>query len=186
MPANYLTLDIRTLPAWRKWLQKNHATNPGLWLVRHKSHTGVECLDYEEAVREALCFGWIDSLVKRLDDDRFAVKFTPRKPESKWSAINRKRWKELEAEGRLTAAGRALAPTHNTYAPKPKIPILPGYIEKAFKANAKAWSFFQGLTPTYRRHFVVWIHIAKRPETREKRLRESIDLLAAGRKLGLK
>jgi len=143
-------------------------------------------MPYEDSVREALCFGWIDSLIKRLDDDRYARKFTPRQPTSKWSDINRKRWAEVKAGGLLTAAGLAAAPTDNTYAPRPAIPDLPAYIAKALKANPKAWSFFQELAPTYRRHFVVWIHIAKRPETREKRIRESIATLAARKKLGLK
>jgi uncharacterized protein YdeI (YjbR/CyaY-like superfamily) len=154
--------------------------------VFFKAHTGVKSIPYEEMVREALCFGWIDSLVKRLDDDRFAIKVTPRKTTSKWSDINRKRWAELKAAGQLTPAGLAAAPTSNTYAPRPVIPILPGYIAKALKTNSSAWKFFQELAPTYRRDFVVWIHIAKRPETRARRIRESIRLLASGRKLGLK
>jgi uncharacterized protein YdeI (YjbR/CyaY-like superfamily) len=180
------TLEIRNRQQWRAWLEKHHASSPGVWLVFYKGHTGVESIAYEDSVREALCFGWIDSLIKRLDDKRFALKFTPRKPTSKWSAINRKRWVELEAAGLLAPAGHAAAPTNNTYAPKPTIPELPAYIATAFKANRKAWDFFQTLAPTYRRHFVVWIHIAKRPETREKRIRESIALLARGQKLGLK
>jgi uncharacterized protein YdeI (YjbR/CyaY-like superfamily) len=143
-------------------------------------------MPYEDLVCEALCFGWIDSLVKRLDDDRYAIKVTPRKPTSKWSAVNRKRWKKLEAEGRLAAPGIAAAPTANRYAPRPSVPQLPAYIAKAFKTNARAWQHFQTLAPTYRRHFVVWIHVAKRPETRAKRIREAIGLLAAGKKLGLK
>jgi uncharacterized protein YdeI (YjbR/CyaY-like superfamily) len=141
---------------------------------------------YDASVREALCFGWIDSLVKRLDDDRYARKFTPRQPTSKWSDINRKRWVELKVAGLLTAAGLARAPTNNTYSPRQAIPVLPSYLAKALKANPKAWSFFQKLTPTHRRHFVGWIHSARRPETREKRIRESITLLAAEKKLGLK
>lgn len=152
----------------------------------YKDHTGVRSIPYEDSVCEALCFGWIDSLIKRLDDDRYARKFTPRQPTSKWSDINRKRWLELEAAGLLTAAGLAAAPTDNTYAPPPAIPDLPAYIAKELKANPKAWSFFQGLAPTSRRHFVGWIFLAKRPETRKKRIRESIALLAAGKKLGLK
>jgi uncharacterized protein YdeI (YjbR/CyaY-like superfamily) len=179
-------LDLRTRKEWRAWLNKHHASSEGIWLVFHKDHTGVPSIPYEDAVRDALCFGWIDSLIKRLDDERYARKFTPRKPTSKWSASNRKRWAELEAAGELAAAGRAAAPTDNTYAAKPSIPELPAYIAKALKTNAKAWRFFQELAPTHRRHFVVWIHIAKRPETREKRLRESIALLASGKKLGLK
>jgi len=93
---------------------------------------------------------------------------------------------ELKAAGLLAAAGLRAAPTDNTYAPRPTIPDLPAYIAKALKANPKAWSSFEELAPTYRRHFVAWIHTAKRPETREKRIRESIALLTAGKKLGLK
>ena len=77
---------------------------------------------YEDLVREALCFGWIDSLIKRLDDERYAIKVTPRKPTSKWSSINRRRWHELETAGLLAAPGLAAAPTNNTYAPRPVIP----------------------------------------------------------------
>jgi uncharacterized protein YdeI (YjbR/CyaY-like superfamily) len=157
-----------------------------VWLVFYKDHTRVKSIPYEDSVREALCFGWIDSLIQRLDDDRYARKFTPRRPASKWSEINRKRWVELEAAGLLTPAGLASAPTDNTYAPPPAIPDLPGYLAEALKANPRAWGFFLELAPTYRRHFVGWIHLAKRPETREKRIRESIALLAAGKKLGLK
>lgn len=152
----------------------------------YKAHTGVKSIPYEDTVRQALCFGWIDSLVKRLDNDRYALKVTPRKPTSKWSKLNRKRWTELEAAGLLTPAGLATPPTNNTYAPRPVIPELPGYIAKALRANPRAWTFFRELAPTYRRDFVVWIHTAKRPETRARRLRESISLLAAGKKLGLK
>ncbi len=181
-----MTLELRNRRQWRAWLEKYHASSPGVWLAFYKEHTGEESIPYEDSVREALCFGWIDSLIKRLDDRRFARKFTPRQPSSKWSAINRKRWAELEAAGLLTMAGLAAAPTDNTYGPRPKIPELPPYIAEALKANPKAWTFFQQLAPTYRCHFVAWIHTAKRPETREKRMRESIALLAAGKKLGLK
>jgi len=186
MTAELKTLRVTTRQQWRAWLTKHHTSSPGIWLVFFKAHTGGRSIPYEDAVREALCFGWIDSLVKRLDDDRYAFKVTPRQPTSKWSDINRKRWAELEAAGLLTPAGLAAAPTNNTYAPRPVIPELPGYIATALKANASAWKFFRELAPTYRRHFVVWIHTAKRPETRARRIRESIALLAAGKKLGLK
>jgi uncharacterized protein YdeI (YjbR/CyaY-like superfamily) len=180
------TVDLRTRQQWRAWLAKHHASSPGIWLVRHKQHSGVTSMSLDDVVREALCFGWIDSLIKRLDDDRYAIKVTPRKPTSKWSDLNRRRWNELKAAGQLEAPGLAAAPSGNTYAPRPSVPELPSYLAKAIKTNTKAWQFFRTLARTHRRDFVVWIHIAKRPETREKRIREAIALLAAGKKLGLK
>jgi len=186
MTVELTTLHFKTRQEWRTWLEKRHKSSPGIWFVFYKAHTGMKSVAYEDMVREALCFGWIDSLVKRLDGDRYAIKVTPRQPTSKWSQLNRKRWAELKESGLLTASGLAAAPTDNDYGPMPAIPELPDYIAKAFKADAKAWQFFQGLAPSYRRHFVGWIHTAKRPETRQKRLHESIRLLAAGKKLGLK
>jgi uncharacterized protein YdeI (YjbR/CyaY-like superfamily) len=146
----------------------------------------VKSIPYEESVGEALCFGWVDSLIKRLDDDRYGRKFTPRKATSKWSALNRKRWKELKAAGRLAAPGLATAPTGNGYARPPVIPALPAYVARALKTSPRAWAVFRTLPPSHRRDYVVWIFMAKRPETRERRIRESIALLAAGKKLGLK
>jgi len=186
MAAELIRLDVRNRQRWRSWLSKHHASSPGIWLVFHKQHTGVESIPYEDAVREALCFGWVDSLVKRLDAERYVLKFTPRQPTSKWSDLNRKRWAELKEAGLLAAPGLAAAPTDNRYAPHPRIPDLPAYVAAALKRNPKAWRFFQELAPTHRRNFVVWIHIAKRSDTRAKRIRESISLLAAGKKLGLK
>src|SRR5215470_11216901 len=96
-----LTLEIRDGHAWRSWLQRHHTASRGIWLVFYKDHTGRKSVPYEEAVRHALCFGWIDSLVKRLDEDRYARKFTPRKPGSRWSASNIKRYAELEKADRI-------------------------------------------------------------------------------------
>jgi len=180
------TLRVKSRQEWRSWLGKHHTSSPGIWVVFYKAHTGVTTMSVDDLAREALCFGWIDSLVKRLDDDCYAIKVTPRKPASNWSDINRKRWAELKAADLLTSAGLAAAPTKNSYAPRPTIPELPSYLAKALKANPQAWKFFQQLAPTYRRNFVVWIHMAKRPETRARRIEESISLLAAGKKLGLK
>ena len=186
MAEQLITLEVRNRQRWRTWLTKHHASSPGVWLVFHKAHTGVKSIPYEDTVHEALWFGWIDSLIKRLDDDRYARKFTPRRPTSKWSDINRMRWMELKASGLLTSAGLAAAPTEHTYASRLAVPALPSYIAKSLKANPKAWEFFRGLAPSYRRHFVAWIHSAKRPETRQSRIRKSIELLTAGKKLGLK
>ena len=186
MPAEIKQLEVRTCQQWRRWLKQNHASSAGVWLVFFKGDSRSKSLSYEDSVREALCFGWIDSLIKRLDDERYARKFTPRKPTSKWSEINRQRWAELKDAGLLEPAGIAAAPTGKKTAARLEIPELPAYVARALKTNPAAWRFFQQLAPTYRRHFVAWIHTAKRPETREKRIRESIALLAAGKKLGLK
>ena len=186
MTATLKTLRVKDPQQWRAWLTKHHTSSPGVWLVFYKAHTGIQSIGLEDTVREALCFGWIDSLVKRLDDDRYALKITPRRPASKWSDVNRKRWKELKAAGQLAPAGLAAAPTSHTYAPRPVVPVLPAYIAKALRSHSRAWRFFRELPPTERRNFVVWIHIAKRPETRARRIRQSIGLLAAGKKLGLK
>jgi uncharacterized protein YdeI (YjbR/CyaY-like superfamily) len=181
-----IQLDLRTRREWRQWLAEHHAASPGVWLLRYKQHAGVPCMSYEDVVREALCFGWVDSLIKRLDENRYAIKVTPRQPTSKWSDPNRKRWKELRADGLLAGPGLAAAPSANRYAPKPKIPELPAYIGAAFKTDRKAWTFFHALSARHRRDFVVWIHTAKRPETRERRIHEALELLSAGKRLGLK
>ena len=186
MAGTLSQVDLRTREEWRRWLAKHHASSPGIWLLRYKQHSGVASMPYEDLVREALCFGWVDSLIKRLDENRYAIKVTPRQAASKWSDPNRKRWKALQAAGLLAAPGLAAAPTANRYAPKPKIPELPAYIATAFRTDPKAWSFFQELSVRNRRNFVVWIHTAKRPDTRERRIREAVELLSAGKTLGLK
>src|SRR5262245_50244368 len=88
MTTKLMMLEVPSLQEWRSWLGKHYASSPGVWLVCYKEHTGMKSIPYEEAIREALCFGWVDSLVKRIDEDRYARKFTPRRPTSKWSDIN--------------------------------------------------------------------------------------------------
>src|SRR6266566_695475 len=110
-PKTLRTLDVRTPEQWRKWLADHHDSQSEVWLVFHKRHTGRASIAYEDAVDEALCFGWVDSLIKRLDDERYARKFTPRKLDSRWSTVNRERYARLEASGRLTGAGLNRAPT---------------------------------------------------------------------------
>src|SRR5436190_20312485 len=127
------TFSPKTLDHWRGWLAKHHDSESEVWLIFHKRHTGVASIDYQDALDEALCFGWVDSLIKRLDDRRYARKFTKRRAESRWSAINRKRYTELKASGRLTPAGLNRAPTERTYSPRParfELPEkLPYYIK---------------------------------------------------------
>lgn len=184
---NLKTLDMRSRQQWRDWLQEHHDSESEIWLLFHKRHTEIQSIGYEDAVEEALCFGWIDSIIKRLDDDRYLRKFTPRNPGSKWSSINRRRYEKMKEQGLLAAPGLERAPTSRSGdAPRPSLSEIPPYIENELKANTSAWNFFQRLAPSYQRIYIGWIDSAKREETKEKRLREAIDLLAAGKKLGLK
>jgi uncharacterized protein YdeI (YjbR/CyaY-like superfamily) len=105
------TLFVQIVDQWRDWLAEHHDSESEVWLIFHKLHTGVVSIDYKDALDEALCFGWVNSLVKRLDDRRYTRKFTPRRADSRWSAANRKRYAELKASGRLKPAGLKRAPT---------------------------------------------------------------------------
>lgn len=181
------TLDVRTRAAWRAWLAKHHAKAREVWLVFHKTHTGMRSIEYEAAVEEALCYGWVDSLITRLDDDRSARKFTPRKPDAAWSASNRRRYAKLEAEGRLAAPGRQRPPTARSSEP-PTIDVsrIPPDVAKALKAVPKAWTSFQSLPPSHRRRYLLWILTAKQEETRGRRVKEAVRRLLRGEELGLR
>lgn len=181
------TLFAATRQKWRNWLEKNHQSEAEIWLVFYKRHTGRKGVEYRDALEEALCFGWIDSLVARLDEDRFARKFTPRKANSRWSSVNRRLYDDLKARGLVAPAGLKRPPTDKSGdAPRPSISEIPADIEHGLKANPRAWAFFEQLAPSYRRQCIAWITAAKREETRDKRLREVVGLMAAGKKLGLK
>jgi uncharacterized protein YdeI (YjbR/CyaY-like superfamily) len=182
------TLDVRSAAAWRRWLAKHHATASEIWLVFHKAHTRKASIPYEEAVDEALCFGWVDSLVKRVDADRYARKFTPRKADSAWSPSNRRRYARLEAAGRLAAGGVKRPPTSRiaTPGPLPDVSKVPADVAKALKAAPRAWRYFQSLAPSHRRRYLLWIVMAKREETRQRRLREAVRLLEREETLGLR
>ncbi len=181
------TLEARTRRQWRRWLKEHHSSVSEIWLVFRKGHAGTNCLSYNDAVEEALCYGWIDSIVKRLDDSRYARKFTPRNANSRWSSANRRRYADLARRGLLAEAGLKRPPTaRNGDAPRPSVTKLPSYIERALREDPRAWRFFEQLAPSYRRAYVGWIDSAKREETRMRRLREAMRLLAAGQKLGLR
>ena len=183
----------RDRAAWRQWLSQNHDLEmDGVWLVYYKAHTGKSCVAYDDSVEEALCFGWVDSLIRRLDDDRFARKFTPRKPDSHWSESNRKRVEHLIAQGLMTPAGIALVETAKASGRwlddgRPQVSERPCQaFRDALVANREAARFFDALTMAQQRQFVLWINTAKKDETRSRRVAESITLLEQGKKLGMK
>jgi uncharacterized protein YdeI (YjbR/CyaY-like superfamily) len=181
------TFTAQTPKQWRAWLAKHHESESEVWLVFFKNHTGRPSIAYMDALDEALCFGWIDSLVRRLDEDRYARKFTPRKPDSRWSPTNRKRYAELAASGRLHPAGMKRAPTDRGYDPRPSVPSrTPDYILARLKKHPSALRYFETLAPSHQKRYFMWIDMAKRDETKARRLDEAVRLLSAKQPLGLK
>jgi uncharacterized protein YdeI (YjbR/CyaY-like superfamily) len=175
---------------WRAWLAENCASEKEVWVVYPKKHTGEASVSYEDSVEEALCYGWIDSIIKRIDETTYARKFTPRTDNENWSEVNKKRVAKCIKEGRMTEIGLAKINYSNAERPpRPSMPKsfpVPSFMAKALKANPQAWKNFNALAPSYQRHYTIWITMAKREETREKRLQEAVRLLARNQKLGLK
>lgn len=174
------------------WLEENHATKTEVWLVYYKKHTGKPSITYIESVKEALCFGWIDGLKKRLDDERYVHRFTPRKPNSRWSPTNIALAKELIESGDMTEAGLEAYRKRRTYDESflqakqaSQVSLAPEF-ERVLKSNLKAWRNFNKLAPSYRRNYLAWLQSAKKPETREKRLNELIRVLEQDKKPGMK
>jgi uncharacterized protein YdeI (YjbR/CyaY-like superfamily) len=187
------TLSIEDRPEWRAWLSANHDKENEVWLVYHKKGTGKESISYNGSVEEALCFGWIDSIIKKLDETQYVRKFTPRKPDSNWSASNIKRVERMIAKGLMTEFGMHLVEaarrsgSWNNPVQKPKLEfkLQPEFAE-ALVQNPKARETFEKLAPTHQNQYIGWIEVAKRQDTKTRRITESIRLLEQGKKLGLK
>jgi uncharacterized protein YdeI (YjbR/CyaY-like superfamily) len=174
---------------FRAWLEENHATEREVFVGYHKKATGIPSMVWSEAVDEALCYGWIDGIVRRVDDQRHVQRFTPRKPSSTWSAINIAKVAKLRAEGRMRPAGEAAFARRSedksaiySYEQRENAK-LEAEQEARFRANAPAWEFFQSRPPWYRKVALYWVVSAKRAETRERRLGQLIADSAAGREL---
>jgi uncharacterized protein YdeI (YjbR/CyaY-like superfamily) len=174
--------------AWRSWLQNHHGDRKGIWLVFYKKHTNLPTVAYDEAVEEAICFGWIDGLIQRIDEDRCARKFTPRASHSTWSALNIGRAKKMIRDGRMAPAGheRFRRARVRTAGSPPVDTNLPPELIGRLRDRPAAFANFTALAPSHRRRYVGWILSAKRPETRARRLEEAVALLARNEKLGMK
>jgi uncharacterized protein YdeI (YjbR/CyaY-like superfamily) len=173
---------------FRAWLDANHAAAPFQWVGFYKKSAGPRGMTYDEAVIEALCFGWIDGQSNRVDDLSITVRFSPRRPASNWSELNIARVKELQRAGRMHPAGmrvfearRETGPGAYTYETRP--PDLPPELAEVFRAHPAAWEFWRGQTPSYRKSMTWWVVSAKRDETRLRRLAALIDESAARRKI---
>jgi uncharacterized protein YdeI (YjbR/CyaY-like superfamily) len=179
-----------TTPAeLRAWFEENHATASELWVGYYKKATKRPTITWAEAVEEALCFGWIDGKLQRIDDERHRQRFTPRRKGSNWSEVNIANVAKLREQGRMTPAGE------EAFAARPE--VEPGALtyerrheaafdaeqEAAFRANEAAWTWFEGQSPSYRQSATFWVVSAKRPETRARRLGQLIECSAEGRRV---
>ena len=170
------TLYVATREDWRDWLAAHHDEASEIWLVSYRAHTGRPSVPYNDAVEEALCFGWIDSTRKGLDDDRYAQRYTPRRPGSSYSQTNKERL------ARLLDAGRVMpAVAENLEDVRPEAYQIPDDILDALRADEKAWTFFQSMSPSYQRIRAAYIDGARpHPVEFEKRLKRFVEMSARG------
>ncbi len=174
--------------AWRKWLEQHHAASSGVWLVYYKKDSGKTRVPYADAVEEALCFGWIDSTLNPIDEHSYMQLFTPRKPKSGWSKLNKDRVESLIAQGLMTPAGQEkidIAKHHGTWAKLDGIEsfTVPPILEKAFARNKKAKAFFDTLSKTNKKYILYYTNGVKNEESKAKRVAEIIAAANEGKML---
>lgn len=173
------TVYVRTRKEWREWLDANHERETEVWLVSYRKATGQPSISYNHAVEEALCFGWIDSTRKRIDDERFAQRFTPRRPGSSYSQTNKERL------ARLITAGQVIPHVLQAVQGLRLDYELPQDIVSALKSDEKAWDFFRRTSPSYQRIRAAFVDTARqRPAEFEKRLRHLVKMSAQGKQFG--
>lgn len=177
------TIVASSAAQWRGWLAANGQTEKEVWLIIHHKDSGTPSLRYAEAIEHALCFGWIDGLHKKRDAESSQLRFTPRKPSSSWSKVNRERAENMIAKGLMAEPGQALidlAKSQGTWevVVDGEGSALPADLQKALDANDAARGYFEKFPPSARRLILEWIVTAKRPETRERRIEKSVALAA--------
>lgn len=183
-----LNIQLETIYAqdraeWRKWLEANYRVSPGIWLIYYKVKSDKPSVKYSEAVKEALCFGWIDSKVKSLDQERYMQIFTPRKSKSVWSKLNKQYIQELIEQGLMTEAGLEkiqFAKLDGSWTTLDAIEalIIPQDLQQALFSNETANLYFEAFSSTSKKNILFWIESAKRPETRLKRIEKTINAVA--------
>ena len=182
---------FKTRSEFRKWLEKNHEKETEIWLIFYKVKSGKLSVKYHEAVEEALCFGWIDSVVRRIDDEKHMQRYSPRKPRSVWAESNKKRVADLIKRGKMRESGIKMVEIAKKNGMWDKInevdlnTEVPAELETAFKTNSKAKALFGKLSPSRRKQFIWWIRSAKRNETIEKRVKETLRLLEENKSPGI-
>jgi uncharacterized protein YdeI (YjbR/CyaY-like superfamily) len=182
-PELYFATDTE----WRTWLAENHSTSEGVYLIFYKIETNIPSMRWEEAVKVALCYGWIDSTVKSLGKGKRRQYFCPRNAKSAWSALNKKYIKELTAAGLMHASGLKiikLGKQNGSWTALDAVEkgIIPDDLQAAFDANPKAFENYQNFAPSYRKSYLYWLNQAKRKETREKRILKIVELCGRNQK----
>ena len=184
---------FKTRRAWRTWLDRNHDRSKGIWLVYYKKGSGKRSVTYEEALQEALCFGWIDSTVNRVDEERYKQKYTPRSERSVWSASNKARVERLIAEGLMATAGLAKVEAAKRNGSWDKLDDVerigrgaevPDDLAIALAEAPRAREAFDKRPPSEKKLWGYWVLSAKRPETRARRVAETVNRVLAGRRPG--
>lgn len=183
---------LKTAEEWQRWLDSNHNKSKGIWLIYYKKHTGRPRIPYSEAVEVALCFGWIDSLVKRIDEDTYMQKFTPRKPGSNWSELNKKRVQKLIREGKMQKSGLKMVEIakengkwDKAYMSQKNFELSEEMLDR-LKTNPRAYKRYEKLPASHKKNYNNWVMSAKKKETQIKRCSEMLRLLEKGRNLGMK
>ena len=189
----YKQLRAGSVEGWKKWLEKHHNTEKEVWVVFRKKSSGQVPYDMPMIRDEALCWGWVDSLLRSIDEVEYMVKYTPRKPTSTWSEINKKRVEQLTKEGRMTERGLMTVEVAKENGmwdkginPPEVNDSLPGALLHALQANPAARDNYFAMPATKQKQYNIWINMAKRAETIRKRVEESVRLLEQGMELGLK
>lgn len=173
-------LYLKSRNEWRAWLKKYHNKKNVIWLVYYKKHTAKPTIAYEEAVEEALCFGWIDSTIKRIDKDRYVQKFTPRRRKSRWSFLNIQRARKMIQQRKMTKAGLVFykeimkKPIKDTRTAGRKKVTIPKDLKEALTKNKKAYRNFKNFAPSYQKMYIGYVGAAKKAETRKRRIRRVV------------
>lgn len=186
-----ISLYFTERESWRAWLMANHSTAREIWLLFYKKHTKKPCLPYEEAVEEALCFGWIDGRLQRLDEERHIQRYSPRRPDSIWSDNNKERVRRMLEAGRMTEAGLALVEAGKTSGrwyestATPKRFRTPSDLVRALKDDQEAYGNFKKFSPSTRHHYIYWVKSSKKPETRMRRIRQVVERARQNKRPGV-
>ena len=172
------TVFAKDRAKWRRWLAKNFSRSEEIWLVFYRKDSGKQTVSYDHAVEEALCFGWIDGMKKKVNEECYAFRFTPRKAKSPWSKSNLLRVERLMAEGKMMPAGLKAYNSDNRREVPPMPTELPKALEETFRKQRAAWANYEKFPPGYRRVTAGWVASAKKEETQIKRLEKLIDYSA--------